>query len=250
MVQRDLAVCWLFTGTFPTPLADGTLPLQRLAGCCQKFCPGLGCGHVPGQVELYGLSSWGVFGHWPVAFHGEELAGLGILVHRGGFFGGDGGIGGAELDSSGVLHRVLAGFNFKGRVARFDEPNVGARFGFAGPVGRGPAAADAAGTEEREGHHQQNGPDDDGGVVHREEGPKGKCSHQGDVDPCQHDAESTGTAESRGGEALGTSLFLGGLLGQRAAALFTEHAGKSLGGHLSSQRVNAVEKAVSSLLLP
>lgn len=98
-------------------------------------------------------------------------------MNRCGLFGGDGGIGGAELHSGGVLHRVLAGFDFKGCVAGFDEPNVGAWFGFPGPVGRGPPAADAAGTEEGEGHHQEDGPDDDGGVVDREEGPKGKCSH-------------------------------------------------------------------------
>lgn len=139
--------------------------------------PGLGRGRVPGQVELYGLSPCAVFGHWPVAFHGEEFASLGVLVNRRGLLGGDGGVCGAQLDSGGVLHRVLAGFDFKGRVARFDQPNVRTWFGFPGPVGWGPPAADAAGTEEREGHHQQDGSDDDGRVVHREEGPKGKCSH-------------------------------------------------------------------------
>lgn len=98
-------------------------------------------------------------------------------MHRRGLLGGDGGVGGAQLDGGGVLHRVLARFDFKGRVAGFDETNVGSRLGFSGPVSWRPPAADAAGPEEGEGHHQQDGPDDDGGIVHGEEGPERERSH-------------------------------------------------------------------------
>lgn len=128
---------------------------------------------------------------------------------------------------------MLTSFNFKGSVARFDETDVGTWFGFSGPVSRRPSAADAAGTKEREGHHQQDGSNDDGRVVHGEEGPECKCSHQSDVDPCQHDAKSTRAAEGRGGEALRSCLFLAGFMGQRGAALFIEHVEVSLGGHFS-----------------
>lgn len=94
-----------------------------------------------------------------------------------GLFRRDGGICRAQLNSGGILHRVLTSFNFKCCVARFDEPNVGTWLGFPGPMSWGPPAADAAGTKECEGHHQQDGSDDDGRVVYGEKGPEGKCSH-------------------------------------------------------------------------
>lgn len=140
-----------------------------------------------------------------------------------GLFGGHWRAGGAQLDSSGVLDGVLTRFDLKSRAAGFDEPHVGAWLGFPCSVsGRSPAT-DAARPKEGEGHHQQDGSNDDGRVVHGQEGPESKRSHQGDVDSRQHDAKSAGAAERRGREPLRTGFFLAGFLGQRSAALFTEH---------------------------
>lgn len=150
-----------------------------------------------------------------------------------GLSGGNRRVGWAQLHSGGVLHRVLAGFYLEGRVAGFDEPDVGTWLGFSRPMGGWSPATDAAGPEERESNHQQDGSNDDRGVVHGEEGPKSERSHQGDVDPGKHDAKSAGAAESRGWEPLGPGLSLARFLGQRGAALFAEHVDTSLPGDLA-----------------
>lgn len=91
LIQRDLSFCWLFTSTFPTSVTDGTPrisspPIAASGWLLKKLCLALRCGQVPGQVELYCLSSCGVLGHRPVAFHGEELASLRVLMNWCGFF--------------------------------------------------------------------------------------------------------------------------------------------------------------------
>lgn len=75
-------------------------------------------------------------------------------------------------------------------------------------MGRGQAAAHAAGAKEGEGHQQQDGSDDDWGIGRRHECAESERSHQGDVESSQHDAEAAGAAERRRGQAVRARLPL------------------------------------------
>lgn len=131
---------------------------------------------------------------------------------------GAGGVGGAELHSCGVLQRVLTRLHLKRHGPHPHQPPLLASFSLMGHVGSGPPADHAAGCEEDRGYHQEKGPDDNGSVASRDKGAKGESSHQGDVDASQHDAQATGAAQGRGGQALvQQGERLGGFLWSRGS---------------------------------
>lgn len=199
---------------------------------------GLRHGNVSRQIQLYWFSSCRVFCCWSIAIHCKKFAGLGIFMNRCRPFGGHWRIGRAQLHCCGVLHGMFTGFNFKGCVPRFDESNIGPRLGFPWAMGGWPSAADTASPKESECHHQKDGANDNGGVAYRQKCPKSKGSHQGDVDTCKHDAQSTGTAQSWGRQSLWPCLFLTWFLGQSSVIFFIEHDAQCLQGCPALCRTN------------
>ena len=126
---------------------------------------------------------------------GGSLAGAGIVREGGGVVG-------ADLNSCSVLQSVLACLHLKRHCPNPHRPPLVSPFSLVGRVGPGPPAGHAAGHEEGHGYKQQKRSDDDEGVAGGEVVVEGENSQQGDVDASQHDAQATGTAQGRGGQAL------------------------------------------------
>lgn len=115
---------------------------------------------------------------------------------------GAGGAGGAELNGRSVLQRVLARLHLKRCRPHPHQPPLLSPFSLAGHVGWGSPADHAAGSEECQGYQQEERAYDDWGVASGHEGAEGERPHKGDVDAGQHDAQATGAAQGRRGQAL------------------------------------------------